>query len=80
MGAGGTVLYPIAWTVSFDREAEANARLIAGAPGLLAACKMTMAHMHAEELVAPTAAELERTLLDAIARAEGVVVLGACIT
>ena len=47
------------------------------ASDLLAACNKTMAHMHAEELDAPTAAELERTLLDAIAKAEMVGVLGA---
>lgn len=35
--AGGTTLYPICSVIDFDGEREANARLIAAAPELLAA-------------------------------------------
>jgi len=55
---------------------EQNAAYIATAcnayPDLLAACRLTLRHMHAEELDAPTAAELEHALHEAIAKAEGV--------
>jgi len=45
--------------------------LCEAAADLLAACKMTLAHMWDDELDAPTAAQLEGMLLAAIAKAEG---------
>ncbi len=68
---GATTLYPIAWTVDYDGEAAANARLIAAAPDLLAACRATLAHMYDDEIDAPTAAQLTEQLTRAIAKAEG---------
>ncbi len=63
-------MYPNARPLT-DSETDANARLIAAAPDLLAACRATLAHMYDDETDAPTAAQLTEQLTRAIAKAEG---------
>lgn len=59
---------PIA-TVRDQQEVAANARLIAAAPELLAACKRAVPQIHDDE--STSAAGVRRLLLAAIAKAEG---------
>ena len=58
-------VYPFAGGCQDDSETQANARLIAAAPDLLAACKTVSEHVGRE------CRACQETLLAAIAKAEG---------
>ena len=78
---GGTTLYPICKIIDFDREAEANARLIASAPELLKALKDAKAMLKTACRYFPKSVKnsdrfsllnvLANSIEPAIARAEG---------
>lgn len=61
----GTCLYPIAWTVDFDGEAEANARLIAAAPELLTACRVAYAILREKQIAEGVTVRLQEIIAKA---------------